>query len=259
MNWFKASAYSTEMGNLNSYLKRGFDPYDFCHLLPEFLKTNKKKISKEMRESIRNEDTAQLMEDWLVLSSIKDQSDFQNWAVTHHSVGQMPTDEPPYLNMDYGGVKKSGWLIHFTDNPKNIADQGFKYGFDDLSFRGLSVTTHFTEQHRLKHPGYNFAFDAEDARSLGSGIGKYGRHAVVFWGAGVKTYHYGDEEKQIVFWGPSINKNMIFPVFSNNGSWTIEDARGRTLKTTDDIMGCIEWIQVNWRMYQQIQQEYGSK
>jgi len=75
---------------------------------------------------------------------------------------------------------------------------------------------------------------------------------VIFWGMGVKTFHSGDEEDQIIFWGPSINTNMIFPIFQDGEGWYVEMANGREVRLDDpSFENVADWVTRNWRMLQQ--------
>ena len=152
--------------------------------------------------------------------------------------------------MIFEGVVKPTWLIHFTDDPDGIAMNGFKYGHEE--FRGLHLTTYKGD--RMKFPGYNFYFDTDNERDYRSTArqGKYGKHAVVFWGSGVEAWHSGDEERQVVFWGPSVRKDMIFPVKNDYGDWTVFGWNDRELYKSESIEDAVNWIINNYRMLQSI-------
>ena len=237
------ASYSNEIGYLNRYLKEGFDPNDY-----EFeLKTYLENQGQEFDEDLEYYDIAQ---EWLGKASKEDLEKFKKW-VQNRPPSDM-TDSPAYEAMSYNSFVKPTWLVHFTDDPYSIAREGFKYGHEDT--HGLALTTWYTNEARKRHAGYNFAFKvgSRDAR-ICARQNKYGKHAVVFWGAGVEAYHSGDEEDQIIIWGPSVNTNLIFPVLNEEGSWVVNDWRNDKLLIKDDDFNKVaEWVVNNNQMLQQI-------
>lgn len=237
------ASYSNEIGYLNRYLKEGFDPNDY-----EFeLKTYLENQGQEFDEDLEYYDIAQ---EWLEKASKEDLEKFKKW-VQNRPPSDM-TDSPAYEAMSYNSFVKPTWLVHFTDDPYSIAKEGFKYGHEDT--HGLALTTWYTNKARKRHAGYNFAFKvgSRDAR-ICARQNKYGKHAVVFWGAGVEAYHSGDEEDQIIIWGPSVNTNLIFPVLNEEGSWVVNDWRNDKLLIKDDDFNKVaEWVVNNNQMLQQI-------
>ncbi len=125
-------------------------------------------------------------------------------------------DTPSYFFFDYQGIVKNQWLIHFTDQAYDIVRDGFTVGVDDLSRLGLTV---FLNQ-RAKPGGYNFAYTLDAFERYGRRESehswKYGREAVLFRASGLELWHSGDEEPQVIFWGPSardrieLNQNSYY-------------------------------------------------
>lgn len=107
-------------------------------------------------------------------------------------------------------LKRLTWLVHFSDEAHRIAANGFRFGTDDVSWLGL------TKFHSKKFPGYNFAFEAlsreadEAARTK-----KYGRDCVMFQNSGVRAYHWGDGEDQVIFYGPDVKPERIILIEHN--------------------------------------------
>jgi len=240
---YKESSYSNEIGFLNRYLKEGFDPYDYLYELKEYLEENGVEFPDDS-------EYYEVSPEWIEKASKDDLEQFKNW------IQNKPTsdaaDSPAYEAMSYNSFVKPTWLVHFTDDPYSIAKEGFQYGHD--STNGLALTTWYTEKARKNGAGYNFAFKvgSRDAR-ICARQNKYGKHAVVFWGAGVEAYHSGDEEDQIIIWGPSVNTNLIFPVLNEEGSWVVNDWRNDKLLVKDDDFDKVSsWVVNNNRMLQQI-------
>ena len=240
---YKEASYSNEIGFLNRYLKEGFDPYDYLYELKEYLEENGVEFPDDS-------EYYEVSPEWIEKASKDDLEKFKNW-VQNRPPSDM-ADSPAYEAMSYNSFVKPTWLVHFTDDPYSIAKEGFQYGHEDT--HGLALTTWYTNEARKRHAGYNFAFrvGSRDARIVSRG-NKYGKHAVVFWGAGVEAYHSGDEEDQIIIWGPSVNTNLIFPVLKEEGSWVVNDWRNDKLLIKDDDFDKVSsWVVNNNRMLQQI-------
>lgn len=145
-------------------------------------------------------------------------------------------------------LKRLTWLIHFTNEPFEICKHGFIYGVDNISNLGLTVYLDIDDK---KHGGYNFAFKCENIRTIKDVArkNKYGKHAVIFQNSGVDAYHYGDEENQVIFYGPDVKKENIIPIH-NNGEYEIYDRSGdKIFYKSDDIRKIINWIMNNYNQY----------
>lgn len=152
-----------------------------------------------------------------------------------------PAGAPTFLTVEYRGDVKNAWLVHFTDHPDEIAKGGFKYGMDRVET--LALTTYFKDEAK-KFGGYNFALDPNNRRLVSLGE-SYGKHCVLFRANGIKTYHYGDEFEQIIFWGKDA-KNII-PIFSDGYAWTVgEDVDGNPLFESDDLHQVVSYAETNW-------------
>lgn len=138
------------------------------------------------------------------------------------------SEVPAWMWLDFKRVLPGDtWMIHFTEHPKEITQQGFTKG---VSLEDLDTSLAFTwenGQRSYKHTGmgYNFGLLALDEKTLGevawmhgNGDG-YGRHAVLFQASGILAYHEGDKHDQTIFWGPSA-KNFIPLTNRDSGWWT---------------------------------------
>ena len=144
-------------------------------------------------------------------------------------------------------LKRDTWLVHFTDEPYGIAAHGFKYGAEDME--QLALTTHF--RHRRKAAGYNFALiaDSRDAKKVAS-TGKYGKEFVLFQNSGTDTYHWGDDERQIVFWGEDVHPNGIIPVYKEDDEYVIKDSQtDRVIYRSEKYIDIVQWVKTNIHQY----------
>ena len=144
---------------------------------------------------------------------------------------------------------KNQWLIHFTKDAYGIAENGFKYGVDDMSKLGL--TTRLSEFDK-KYGGYNFAYTLGDFERYGqSGYRekyKYGGEAVVFNASGIKVWHYGDGEPQVIFYGNTA-KNIIPIRFNYEGEFYVQNKKGRLLYKNEKLSKVVDWIKNNYQQY----------
>ncbi|MEK6828580.1 MAG: GNAT family N-acetyltransferase [Nanoarchaeota archaeon] len=146
---------------------------------------------------------------------------------------------------------KNQWLIHFTNNADDIAREGFKFGVDDMTKLGL--TTNLGEFDK-KYGGYNFAYLLSDfpkysRRSYTQGGGhKYGKEAVVFNASGIKLWHHGDEEPQVIFYGKTAS-NIIPITRGENAEWAIRGKDGRVLFENDELQRVVQWLVSNYSQY----------
>jgi hypothetical protein len=247
--------YSPDNTNFLQYMKGGdFDPYQHWSHIASWLVDN---YPDETNEAAGEEVT------WNDLAnSITYDADFfyklpehiqkecaQDiiGTILHHD----PADAPTTAHMTLGKdrlIPRTTWLIHFSDNAREISLYGFKYGMDEMDKLGL--TTWFSDEAK-KHGGYNFAYDA-NYRNADSGS-KYGREAVMFMNSGVKCDHHGDQEEQIVFWGADVDPRDIVFIANDGGTWKVinkNQNRGlRPLFVNDDMSVVIQWVQANFAQY----------
>lgn len=256
MNWYatyKLSSYDMELAYLRDHLKHGFDPYDFMSQLRDFLQSH-----GDMKEEWKDLDEEQLIEEWLKVADDKDKSRFRDW-ITYKNDNDTysPYYQPAYMHMDFKRISKPGWLVHFTSDPYSIRRHGFLYGHPvEYGYEGLALTT--WKQNRKTGAGFNFAFEAfTKGADIAASSAKYGKHCVIFWSAGVEVYHYGDSEYQVLFWGPSVNKSMIFAIYNGDNGWCAESPAKDFC--FDNFESACSWVVENYRMIQNIRDKSERK
>ena len=264
MNWYKKS-YNREIGHLNQYLKKGFDPYDYTDMvidywesvdhpiLQKFYQAQSTNQNNLFQENIYETDEYSWVEKWIAEASPKELEDFKEY-VKQQNLDPSRMDAPPYEIMDHSKFIKPTWLVHFSDNADDISENGFTQGHDD--FRNLAYTTFYGNT--SGYSGFNFAFRADDSRDIRAAARqeKYGTNAVVFWGSGVEATHYGDEEDQVIIWGPSVDTNMIFPIHNEGGNWVFKNYNYQhdvyPAVESENIMDVIDWVIQNYTMAKKI-------
>jgi len=126
---------------------------------------------------------------------------------------------PSWCTMEFNRIVKNEWCIHFGSDSENIAREGFTGGTPEIEH--LAYTNAGAQK---SSAGYDFAFLIND-RSVD--YNEYGDEAVIFRTSGVEIYHYGDNQNQVVFWGPNV-KSFI-PIHQDNGDWVVYGQNGQVL------------------------------
>lgn len=152
----------------------------------------------------------------------------------------------PALHFTNARIFKNNWLIHFTDYPESIAEEGFTIGVDDP--RQLGLSTHFSEID--KPGGYNFAFDVEGLSRNKKNT--YGKEAVMFRASGVEAYHYGDDEYQVIVYGPSVRDIIPITYDSHEGHYEITNAKTGDALRVGDIEDLAKWVVKNYNQYRKV-------
>jgi hypothetical protein len=160
---------------------------------------------------------------------------------------EAPADCPSFMHMSFETIVKNQWLVHKTDDPDGICHAGFTIGMDDLSRLGL--TTYYKDAG--KRGGYNFAFPANDNRSIRAAEDKYGSDAVIFRASGIEVYHYGDEERQVIFRGSEAHD--IIPVYKNSEGWNLaDDDHGKPVFQADYLWQIVQWVENHYAQYRKV-------
>lgn len=160
------------------------------------------------------------------------------------------------------------WLIHFSEDAGSIAYKGFIKGTGDLEHLALTDGSNYSSE------GYNFAFLADEVTNseaeyyCGRNSDNWG--AVMFHANGIEAYHYGDNQNQVIFWGPSARD--LVPIYhgnvdididhhyddyadnrgDNDDTWYVTDDKspyGRILYSNQEIEYVIAWVENNFFQY----------
>jgi hypothetical protein len=216
----------------------------------------------------------EFIDDWLsenhpdVLSEISDEGlegyEYADYLVEHHdevfkefgeyvlenaiklgdSIGhdQLPT----WFHFMFTDIIKNQWLIHCTDDAYGIEKEGFTRGVDSMD--KLGYTCHLSEYDR-ENGGYNFAYTISDFGKYGMNTRskpKYGKQLVIFTASGVRGYHYGDGEYQVIFRG-STAANIYPIILGDDGDWEIADSHGRVKFKNERAERVVKWVADNYR------------
>lgn len=157
------------------------------------------------------------------------------------------TEVPLFCVADFRREVHNEWLVHMTSssNIPGLYKEGFSYGvdIDNLAYTPGIGTTNYKYG-----AGYDFAFDADDA-SVAEKSG-YGDCAVLFQASGIQIYHWGDEQYQVIFYGPSA-RNLIF-LFQDDETkmWYVDsEITGRRLVEFETLGFLVQWCISNFPQY----------
>ena len=161
-------------------------------------------------------------------------------------------DYPAWSYFDSAEVIKNQWLIHFTNDADSIASEGFTRGVNEIDKLGL--TTLLGDFYK-KYGGYNFAYRIEDYKRYANSTRyssipfKYGKEAVIFNASGVRLWHHGDEEPQVIFYGNTA-KNIIAITEGEEYRWAVRHAKtNRIIFENDDFDRVVQWVVNNFIQY----------
>ena len=245
----KTAGYSTELAELRDHVRNGTNGYDYPQFVRDFLEENPHHEITNPDLVYEEHDDREYGYQWLD-NATPEQHEHYNQFLNDHRPRHRYDEEaafmsPAYNTLDYRRTRKPGWLVHFTDDPSGIEESGLAYGHPDID--GVHLTTWKTN--RQKAPGYNFAFPANstDAKAAAQDK-KYGNDAVVFFSGGIEFDHNGDQESQVVVWGPNVNREMIFPIKHDYGDWYVEDYRGRPIVAGKTYEQAVDFVKNNWQM-----------
>jgi hypothetical protein len=178
-----------------------------------------------------------------------------------------PAEAPTWAHMGIGNkgkiLNRSTWLVHFTNDPDGITARGFTIGVDQMDKLGLTTWTNNNAINK-KYGGYNFAFEADspDAKHAARKE-QYGKYAVLFQNAGVKAYHYGDQEDQVMFWGKDVDPRDIIVLNRDYEGWIVQGSKptrtssGKIYRNSvelfkGDFERCVDWVYQNFQQYRRL-------
>jgi hypothetical protein len=231
---------------LFDYLDIDLDPYDFTRELQAWAEAEE--VSADWKGNPIDRDTTphELTD--------RQRKAFKEWLIDHEKgIEWVSTGDiyaPAYLY--FNEVKKlpaGTWCVHFSEQSFDVFESG-------TTLEGLALSTHKKTKDIVdckKNLGpdigtfevvFGFAFEA-DTRDVGWRGQKYGNHAVLFkTDGGVRAWHIGDEEDQVIF--PLCSEYDVIPLGEIGGGVIVcnyEGADGEGLQF-DTIQALIRYIEV---------------
>ena len=257
--------YLKDYLSMSEESKKAYLPHEYHYFFDDFLDEEEIDFQKpkeivqtnyadEPEEEVDMFDSTIELMTWLENNDKKTYNAFADYLykkIIHNELDISDSDYPAWAYFDDNPIiVKNQWLIHFTDNAEEVASEGFKYGVEEMDKLGL--TTHLGEFDK-KYGGYNFAYLLSDfakyARGGHRGTGyKYGKEAVIFRASGVKVWHHGDEEPQVIFYGNTAT-NIIAITEGEERKWAIRNKNNRILFESDELEKVVQWLSKNYDQY----------
>ena len=159
-------------------------------------------------------------------------------------------DDATLLYMELKGIYKNDWILHFTDSDSayKIQKEGFKYGMDNVEKLGLTV---LYKKEAKKYGGFNFGFSLHNYKQYYKDFyseHKYSTHLIMAKTSGVKVWHTGDEEEQIIFFGKTA-KNIVLISHDDDDKYNVEDKHGYVKVSFENIEDVVNWVVNNYDQY----------
>ena len=128
------------------------------------------------------------------------------------------------------------WLIHFTDSPEAISQEGFTFGVNNINKLGNTSKVHHSEI----VSGYSFAYTLKDFVK-DSFFQRSKKGAVIFKASGIRIFHKVDNEYQVIFYGNTA-KNII-PIIKEGDSYIVKDkSLSNVLFKSEDFDSVVNWV-----------------
>lgn len=230
-----------EMSNEDKAMNRAFsNPY----MVKEYLEEE----GKSFDEIEDMEEDYEIVE-WLSENDPETLVDYGEYLVGQKEY--YDSSEPElYDIVDYRGFVRQKWMVHFSDRADEIAaDQNFKIGVPYEDYNRLALSTYFKDI--SKTGGFNFAYEADDVRKYAfeRGTPKYGKEAVLFKGDGIKVWHEGDIEEQVIYDGLQTKKPIIHIQYDGD-KWFVESTvNGEKIVEKDTVNEIADWVEQNYAQY----------
>lgn len=162
------------------------------------------------------------------------------------------------LCSEYRGIYKKDWILHFTDTKSayDIQRNGFTHGTEDVEQLGL--TTNTSKEYK-QNGGFNFGYNINTYKRYYKSTRwsdfKYGDVCVMATTSGIRTYHYGDEEEQIIFWGKTASNFVIIDSATNydvKGDWVVADKHTDRPIYSSNFESVVDWVVKNYNQYKNV-------
>lgn len=157
---------------------------------------------------------------------------FADWLESSNIARQIVYDDPQsapawmLIEPVTGKIlPKNTYVVHFSDHVQDIKANGFKFGIPDINKIALTREHNiFGGVRRISYnqPGYNFGYQIDGSIDLDHRAGGYGDGVLLFQTSGMLIHHDGDQEQQVVFWGPSVNTKRAIAITRVDSRWVTD-------------------------------------
>ena len=221
---------------------RGYTPNRRCYMVFEDGYKEEVNESRNTRlESIINECVDRclrkyLNEEKIALNESKSRQEKEQMLIDlYNYLSKEPTDDiydggqygKGHLNIKYKaynyfepkGIVHNVWAIHYTnlEGYEGIQSRGFRIGVSD--YDALAYSQGYYNYEPPRKSGWNFALPI-DNKYLGDDLG-YGDCGFIIKTDGVRAYHKGDKDDEIIFKGCMVKKKYPFVYDEDYNCWIL--------------------------------------
>lgn len=133
--------------------------------------------------------------------------------------GYINTNYKAYNYFEPKEIVHNIWAVHFTnmEGYEGITKRGFRIGVHN--YDELAYSANYYGYNTPKKSGWNFALPI-DNKYIGDDLG-YGDFGFIIKTDGVKAYHKGSGEDEIIFKGCMVKRKIPFAYEENYDSWIL--------------------------------------
>ena len=182
--------------------------------LRKYLREN---VSMPLNEAKNRQDKEQMLVDLYNYLSQEPTDDIYDGG--RYGKGYINTKYKAYNYFEPKGIVHNVWAIHYTnmEGYEGIKSRGFRIGVPD--YDALAYSGDYYDYEPPRKSGWNFALPI-DNKYLGDDLG-YGDCGFIIKTDGVRAYHKGDKDDEIIFKGCMVKKKYPFAYDGDYKCWIL--------------------------------------
>lgn len=147
-------------------------------------------------------------------------------------------------------LPRDTWLIHFSNNAKQIYNSGFKYGINNKEFLAYTEYNDIADEIKSRE-GWNFAINIDNIDNVVIGK-KYGNSAVMFQSSGIEALHTIEMDREVIFQGKYIKPRDMVYVNKQGDEWCVVARNDRIVYKNKDIRNVVTWVKQHYQQYRKV-------
>jgi len=181
---------------------------------------------------------------------------YDKWSHDHGAMVDDYGHEIPLFSISYiDKILRNEWLVHMTNHKDAIISDGFEGGIMDPKHLAYTFSANDLYDRSTSADGWFFAYHHQDVDRYAIGSynnPKYGTEAVMFVSSGVKIWHYGDNEPQVIFNG-KYAKNLVPINRDSDKMWNVEHKESfSTIFEDEEFDVVVQWVIDNFDQYRKV-------
>lgn len=163
------------------------------------------------------------------------------------------TKIPSRMVFDSGNIDvlpRDTWLIHFSNNAKQIYNTGFKYGVNNKEFLAYTEYNDIIDEIKNRE-GWNFAINTTNIENVVLGL-NYGNSAVMFQSSGIEALHPSEMDKEVIFQGKYIKPRDMVYLRKQRDGWCVVARNDRIVYKNNNIKNVVAWVKKHYQQYRKV-------